>query len=70
MTGPGDFPLEPNPDEHPGDAPLNANPDTNENDTPTQSSARKNKYNLRANPPSNWKKDYAYYNPLNADPIL
>ena len=42
MTGPSDFPVEPNPDEHPGDAPLNSNPDTDENDTPTQSSPRKN----------------------------
>ena len=50
MTGPGDFPLEPSPEEHPGDAPLNANPDTNENDCATQNSPRKNKYNLRANP--------------------
>ena len=62
MTGPSDFPVEPNLDEHPGDAPLDSNPDTDENDTPTQSSPRKGKYNLRSNLPSNWKRDYAYYN--------
>ena len=65
---PGDLPLEPNPNEHPGNATLNADPDATENDTPTPNSPRKNKYNLRANPPSNWKKDYAYYNPINAEP--
>ena len=65
---PGDLPLEPNPNEHPGNATLSADPDATENDTPTPNSPRKNKYNLRANPPSNWKKDYAYYNPINAEP--
>ena len=37
---------------------------------PEPSSPRKGKYNLRSNPPSNWKKDYAYYNPLNVDMTL
>ena len=31
---------------------------------PEPSSPRKGKYNLRSNPPSNWKRDYAYYDPV------
>ena len=34
------------------------------NPNPEPSSPRKGKYNLRSNPPSNWKRDYAYYNPM------
>ena len=60
----------PNPDGHPNDTVPNVSSDNHENDPPVQNSPRKNKYKLRANPPSNWKKDYAYYNPLNVDPSL
>ena len=64
---PEDFHITPNPDEPPNDTLSGASSDNYVNDTPTQNSPRKNKYNLRANPPSNWKKDYAYYNPLNVN---
>ena len=50
----------PSPDEHLNDTVPSINSDNHEHDatTPAQNSSRKSKYNLRANPPSNWKKDY------------
>ena len=48
------------PENHP-DQPENQ-PEPGPN--PEPSSPRKGKYNLRSNPPSNWKRDYAYYDPV------
>ena len=61
----------PSPDEHLNDTVPSINSDNHEHDaiTPAQNSSRKSKYNLRANPPSNWKKDYVYYNPMNVNPL-
>ena len=58
-----------NPDEHPEDTISNVDSNNHESAIPPPNSPRKSKYNLRANPPANWKKDYAYYNPMNIDPI-
>ena len=41
--------------------------DEPENNTPAPQSPRKSHYNLRKNPTSNWKPDYAYYNALTAN---
>ena len=67
---PGEPFLTLNPDEHPNDTTPRVCSDIPKNEIPPPNSPRKNKYNLRANTPSNWKKDYAYYNPINVDPIL
>ena len=41
--------------------------DIPEENTDTHKSPRKSQYNLRRNPTSNWKPDYAYYNALTAN---
>ena len=41
--------------------------DIPEENTDTPKSPRKSQYNLRRNPTSNWKPDYAYYNALTAN---
>ena len=51
-----DIPTEPQPEQQESQPEPNPNPEP--------SSPRKGKYNLRSNPPSNWKRDYAYYNPM------
>ena len=56
------------PDENPEDTVPNVDSNNHEGEIPPPNSPRKSKYNLRANPPANWKKDYAYYNPMNFDP--
>ena len=75
--------IPPDREDNPETDPQETNPDTspeNQPDlqesiheidpNPEPSSPRKGKYNLRSNPPSNWKKDYAYYNPLNVETTL
>ena len=55
---------------HPSDQtqdPLIDIDDEPENNTPAPQSPRKSHYNLRKNPTSNWKPDYAYYNALTAN---
>ena len=47
------------PENHPDQPETQPEPGPN----PEPSSPRKGKYNLRSNPPSNWKRDYAYYDP-------
>ena len=42
--------------------------DEPEDPAPTPKSPRKSKYNLRQNPTSNWKPDFAYYNPIEVNP--
>ena len=42
--------------------------DEPEDPVPTHKSPRKSKYNLRQNPTSNWKSDFAYYNPIEINP--
>ena len=39
-----------------------------EDPVPTHKSPRKSKYNLRQNPTSNWKPDFAYYSPIEINP--
>ena len=48
------------PENHPDQPETQPAPGPN----PEPSSPRKGKYNLRSNPPSNWKRDYAYYDPV------
>ena len=52
---------------HPGsptDDPVLDTEDEPEDHTPVPKSPRKSHYNLRRNPASNWKPDFAYYNAL------
>ena len=42
--------------------------DEPEDPAPTPKSPRKSKYNLRKNPTSNWKPEFAYYNPIEVNP--
>ena len=44
------------------DDPTLDSADEPEDSAPTPKSPRKSKYNLRRNPTSNWKPDFAYYN--------
>ena len=56
-------------DEHPEDTIPNFDSNNHEKAIPPPNYPKKSKYNLRANPPANWKEDYAYYNPMNIDSI-
>ena len=67
---PEDFHPTPSPDERPNDTAPSVSSKNHDNDVITTNSPRKNISNLQANPPSNWKKDYAYYNPMNVNPLL